>query len=132
MPVLHLILSWCYFSCLKMYLDNILMLIFMSKCFLKSLCQSETQVSFFWKITVEFSFEQLIFINKLRACFLGVMVLTFWFISIFQRNENRFFSLVLKPKEQKAIHLSYIFHKFYLINPPISFCYFFIFPVYES
>ena len=82
----------------------------MSKCFLKSLWQRETQVSIFWKIiawTVKFS------LTNLHVSW-GVMVLIFWFISIFQRNENRFISLVLKAKEQKAIQLPYIFLKFYI------------------
>ena len=50
MSVLLLILSGCYFSCLKMHSDNSLMLIFMSKCFLKSLWQREKHVSFFEKL----------------------------------------------------------------------------------
>ena len=41
MPVSLLNLSCCYFSCLKMYSDKFLMLIFM-RCFLKSLWQRET------------------------------------------------------------------------------------------
>ena len=60
------------------------------------------------------------------------MVLIFQFINIFQRNENRFISLVLKEKEHKAIQLPYNLLKFYIINPPISFCYLFIFLVYET
>ena len=52
MPVLLLILCWCYFSCLKMYSEKFLMLTFMSKFFLKSLWQRETQLSIFWKIIV--------------------------------------------------------------------------------
>ena len=83
------------------------MIIFMSKYFLISLWQRETQVSFFWKIkawTVKFSF-----INK-PPCFLEVMVLIFYFISIFQRNEKRFISLVLKAKQQKAILMPYKFY----------------------
>ena len=32
----------------------------------------------------------------------------------FQRNKNRFISLVLKAKQQKAIQLPYIFLKFYV------------------
>ena len=62
MPVLLLILCWCYFSCLKMYSEKFLMLTFMSKCFLKSLWQRETQLSIFWKIiawTVKFSLTNL-------------------------------------------------------------------------
>ena len=35
-------------------------------------------------------------------------------IHIFQRDENKFISLVLKAKEQKAIQLPYIFVKFYI------------------
>ena len=82
----------------------------MRKCFLKSLWQSETQVSFFKKTN---SFNSYISINK-PPCFLEVMVLIFYFISIFQRNENRFISLVLKAKEQKTIQLPYIFLKFHI------------------
>ena len=52
MPVLLLILCWCYFSCLKMYSEKFLMLTFMSKLFLKSLWPRETQLSIFWKIIV--------------------------------------------------------------------------------
>ena len=58
MPVLVLILCWCYFSCLKKYSDKFLMLTFMRKCFLKSLLQMVTQLSIFWKkitSTVTFS-----------------------------------------------------------------------------
>ena len=42
------------------------------------------------------------------------MVLIFEVISIFQRNENRFISLVLKAKRQKAIQMAYILLKFYV------------------
>ena len=62
MPVLLLILCWCYFSCLKMYSEKFLILTFMSKCFLKSLWQTETQLSIFWKIlagTVKFPLTNL-------------------------------------------------------------------------
>ena len=56
--------------------------------------------------------NSLIFINK-PPCFFGSRsfnILT----DIFQRNENRFISLVLKAKQQKAIQLPYIFLKFYM------------------
>ena len=62
MPVLLLTLCWCYFSCLKMYSEKFLMHTFMSKWFLKSLWQRETQLSIFWKIiawTVKFSLTNL-------------------------------------------------------------------------
>ena len=52
-------------------------------------------------------------------------------IRIFQRNENKFISLVLKAKQQKAIQLVYISLNFLLINSPIN-LYFFIFQVYET
>ena len=61
MPVLLLILYWCYFSCLKIYSENFFNA-FISKCFLKSLWQRERQVSFFWEIiawTVKFSLPNL-------------------------------------------------------------------------
>ena len=61
MPVLLLVLCWCYFSCLKMYSEKFFNA-FISKCFLKSLWQRETQVSFFWNIitlTVKFSLTNL-------------------------------------------------------------------------
>ena len=90
---------------------NFLMLVFISKCLLKSLWQRETQVSFFWKI-----------IARTAKVLLTNLYMFLLFISIFQRNENRFISLVLKAKEQKAIQLPYISLKFYVINPPISFC----------
>ena len=34
-------------------------------------------------------------------------------IFLFQWNENKFISLVLKPKQQKTIQLPYIFFRFY-------------------
>ena len=61
MPVLHLILCWCYFSCLKMYSEEFLNA-FMRKCFLKSLCERKTQFSIFWKIiawALKFSLTKL-------------------------------------------------------------------------
>ena len=82
----------------------------MRKCFLKSLWQTETQLSIFRKKlvwTVKFSLTNLHI--SWRSFFL-----IFLFITIFQRNENRFISLVLKAKQQKAIQLSYIFLKFYI------------------
>ena len=60
MPVLLLILRWCYFSCLKKYAEKFFNA-FMSKCFLKSLWQRET-ASILWKIiawTVKFSLANL-------------------------------------------------------------------------
>ena len=60
---------------------------------------------------METQFSFLFFKKKLEQLnkpprFLEVMVLIFQFLSIFQWNENRFISLVLKTKEQKAIQLS--------------------------
>ena len=59
--ILLLILCWCYFSCLKIYSEKFFNA-FISKCFLKSLWQRETQISFclffFWEIiasTIKFS-----------------------------------------------------------------------------
>ena len=49
-----------------------------------------------------------IFINKPPSV-LKVMELIFKFKSMFQRVENRFISLVLEPKQQKAIQLPYVF-----------------------
>ena len=59
------------------------------------------------------------------------MVLIFYLISIFQWTENRFISLVLKVKEQKAIQLPYISFNIY-INSLINFYYFLIFVVYKT
>ena len=62
MPVFLLIFCWCYFSCLEMYSEKCFMLTFVSKCFLKSLWQRETQLNIFWKIiawTVTFSLTNL-------------------------------------------------------------------------
>ena len=51
----------------------------------------------------------------------------------FQRSENRFISLVLKAKQQKAIQLPYIFLKFYINQFSNQFSsYFFIFLVYDT
>ena len=52
-----------------------------------------------------------IFIKK-PLSFFEIMVLIFYFKSIFQENENRLISLSLKAKQQKRIQLSYIFLKF--------------------
>ena len=96
------------------------MIIFMSKNFLISLWQRETQVSFFWKIkawTVKFSF-----INK-PPCFSEVMVLIFYFISIFQRNENIFISLVLKQRNRRQFSCHMFSLNFKLINSPSNFCF---------
>ena len=99
MQILLLILCWCYFSCLKIYSEK-LFNAFISKWFLKSLWQRRHRLVFaffFWEIiasTIKFSLKP--------PCFLEVMVLTFWFISIFQRNDKRF------------IQLQYIFLKCYM------------------
>ena len=61
MPVL-LILSWCYFSCLKMYSDKFFNAYFYEQMFFEIFVARETQVSFFWKIiawTVKFSLTNL-------------------------------------------------------------------------
>ena len=100
------------------------MLTFVSKCFLKSLWKRETQLSIFWKIL---TWTVKIFIDK-PPCFLEFIVLIFWFISIFQKNENRFISLVLKAKQQKAIQLSCIFLKFYINQSSNKFLLFLHFP----
>ena len=56
------------------------------------------------------------------------MVLIFEVISIFQRNENRFISLVLKAKQQKAIQMAYILLKFYINQCSKEFSLFLRFP----
>ena len=50
---------------------------------------------------------------------------------IFQRNENRFISLVLKAKQLKGIQLQFTLNSIW-INSPINFCCFFICLVYET
>ena len=89
---------------------NFLMFSFMNKCFLKYLWQRETYVSIFEK--KKMLTKSTVFINK-PPSFLEVVDLIFSFKNIFQRNENRFISLVLKAKQQKGIQLPYIFLKFY-------------------
>ena len=67
---------------------------------------------FFWEIiasTIKFSLKP--------PCFLEVMVLTFWFISIFQRNGKRF------------IQLQYIFLNCYMNKFPNQYLLFPHFPV---
>ena len=56
------------------------------------------------------------------------MVLIFEVISIFQTNENRFISLVLKAKQQKAIQMAYILLKFYINQYSKEFSLFLRFP----
>ena len=113
---------------------NFLMLTFMSKCFLKYLWQSETQLSIFWQNN---SLNSKIFISR-PPCFLEVMVfniysnLTFQFIRIFQRNENRFVSLVLKAKQQKPIQMPCSFLKFCINQSSKQLLLFLIFRVYET
>ena len=48
--------------------------------------------------------QSTVFINEPPSS-LEVMVLIFYFETTFQSNENRFMSLVLKAKKQKAIQL---------------------------
>ena len=107
---------------------NFLMLTFMSKCFLKYLWQSETQLSIFWQNN---SLNSKIFISR-PPCFLEVMVLIFQFIRIFQRNENRFVSLVLKAKQQKPIQMPCSFLKFCINQSSKQLLLFLIFRVYET
>ena len=102
-------MCWCYFSFLKMYSEKFLMLAFVSKCFLNSFWQRETQLSIFWKIL-----EQLHFHEQTSKFLVGHCFNILINFSFFQRNENRFINLVLKAKQQKAIQLSYIFLKFYI------------------
>ena len=57
-----LILSWCYFSRLKMYSDKFFNAYFYEQMFFEIFVARETQVSFFWKIiawTVKFSLTNL-------------------------------------------------------------------------
>ena len=52
------------------------------------------------------------------------MVLIFYSLSIFRRNENRFISLVLKAKEHRQLCCHNTFSlNFIVINSPINFCY---------
>ena len=62
----------------------------MGKCFFKSLWPRETQVCFLKK---KIAYEQYNFLGG------------HGFNILIQRNEKRFISLVLKPKQQKAIQL---------------------------
>ena len=118
----------CYYMCTSLPLvvcrciqRNFLVLTFMSKWFLKSLWQRETGRFFFFLRNN--NLNSWIFINK-PARFLKVVSL----ISTFQRNENRFISLILKTKQQKTIQLPYIFIKFYLNQISSQFLLFLHFP----
>ena len=48
----------------------------------------------------------------------------------FQRNENKFISLVLKAKEEKAIHMPQIFLKLYINQSSKQFL-LFIYPLFH-
>ena len=58
----------------------------------------------------------------------GFNILILIILSIFQRNENRFISLVLKVKQQKAIQLSNIFFEVYVNQFSSQFLLFLHFP----
>ena len=65
---------------------------------------------------------------KSPPSFLGIVVLIFWFKSIFLRNVNRFINLVIKAKQQNGIQLPYIFLKFYMNQFSNQFLLFLHFP----
>ena len=104
MPALLLILYWWCFSCLHMYSNKFFNIYFHEWMYFK-FCASKGDTRF-----------------------LEVMVLIFYFKSLFQRNENRFIRLVLKAKQLKEIQLSKNFLKFYMNRFSNQFLLFLRFP----
>ena len=103
---------------------NFLMLTFMSKCFLKSLWQRETQLSIFWKIiawTVKFSLKTSMFLGRH-----GFNILIHKYFSEEWEQIDQF--SLKRKKKQKTIQMPNIFLKFYINQSSKQFLLLFHFP----
>ena len=136
MPVLLIILYWCYCSCLQIYLEKFCLLLWAN--IFWNLCNKGRQRSVFWERiawTVKFLLTNLF----LGGCGFIILIHKYFaeneiyqFISFISFKQIYQFSL--KLKQQKAIKLPHIFlrRNFIWINYPINICYFFIHLVYET
>ena len=128
MPTLLFILWWWHFSCLQIYSEEFLNIYFHEQTFFQIFVAKGDTCLFFWG---KIAYEQYIQVSSTKtSSFLGINILIQKYFSE-EWEQIHQFNFKRKTTEGNVACQKY-FLNFTGINCPISFCYFFIFLVYET